>query len=239
MIPKIIHYAWFGRNPKSELIRKCIASWSKYNPDYKIIEWNEDNYNVNSIPYVSEAYKQKKWAFVADYAKFDILNQYGGIILDTDVEFLKPLPDNMLESEAFCAFECSRGVAPGLIYASEPHQRILEQVIEEYKGRSFSTNNTVGDITTAILKQNGLVIIDSFQKINGVDVYPNEYFCAFDHETQHFTITDNTVSIHHYTASWSNWKRKAHFKMIWLLAELLGPSTYLKLKHKFYHPKKD
>ena len=85
MIPKVIHYCWFGGNPKNEVIEKCIDSWKRYCPDYKIIEWNESNYNIVKHPFMKKAYDAKKWAFVSDYARVDILNQYGGVYLDTDV----------------------------------------------------------------------------------------------------------------------------------------------------------
>lgn len=100
MIPKKIHYCWFGRNPLPELARRCIESWKKYCPDYEIIEWNEDNYDINKIPYVKEAYQAKKWAFVTDYVRLDVVNKFGGIYLDTDVELLKSL-DSLLKYKAF------------------------------------------------------------------------------------------------------------------------------------------
>ena len=104
MIPKIIHYCWFGRNPLPELARKCIASWRKYLPDYEIKEWNEDNFDVNIIPYTAEAYAQKKYAFVSDYARFWILYRYGGIYFDTDVEVIRPL-DDIIARGCFMGFE--------------------------------------------------------------------------------------------------------------------------------------
>ena len=105
MIPKRIHYCWFGNNPKPRLIQKCIASWKRMLPDWEISEWNETNYDVTKNAYIAEAYKQKKWAFVVDYARFDILNQYGGVFLDTDVELLKPIPDSFLAYQAFTGFD--------------------------------------------------------------------------------------------------------------------------------------
>lgn len=104
MIPKIIHYCWFGRGPLPELAQKCIASWKKYLPDYEIKEWNEDNFDVNIIPYTAEAYKAKKYAFVSDYARFWILYQYGGIYFDTDVEVIRPM-DDIIERGNFMGFE--------------------------------------------------------------------------------------------------------------------------------------
>lgn len=104
MIPKIIHYCWFGRGPLPELAQKCIASWKKYLPDYEIKEWNEDNFDVNIIPYTAEAYQAKKYAFVSDYARFWILYQYGGIYFDTDVEVIRPM-DDIISKGNFMGFE--------------------------------------------------------------------------------------------------------------------------------------
>lgn len=104
MIPKIIHYCWFGRNPLPPLAQECIASWRKYLPDYEIKEWNEDNFDVNAIPYTAEAYRQKKYAFVSDYARFWIMYHYGGLYFDTDVEVIRPL-DDIIAAGNFMGFE--------------------------------------------------------------------------------------------------------------------------------------
>ena len=107
-IPHIIHYCWFGRNPKSELVLNCIESWKKYLPGYEIREWNEDNYDVTQVNFVKEAYENQKWAFVSDYVRFDVLYQFGGIYFDTDVELLKPIPEEILAKRAFTGFESVR-----------------------------------------------------------------------------------------------------------------------------------
>lgn len=233
MIPHVIHYCWFGYNEKAKLIKKCIESWKKFHPDWEIIEWNEDNYDVNKIPYIQEAYKQKKWAFVVDFARFDILNQYGGVFLDTDVEFLKPIPEEYMEFEAFSGFESGRGgVAPGLIYAAEPNQKMLNKIIDEYSKRDFSTEQTIVDIVTSLLKEDGLVMNNQYQVVNGTVIFPQEYFCCFDHETQSFEITSKTISIHHYFASWSPFHRRAKYRIIKYGAKILGKERYKKLKTK-------
>lgn len=230
MIPKVIHYCWFGYAKKPKLIQKCIDSWSKYHPDWKVIEWNETNYDFNKIPYIKEAYTQKKWAFVVDYARFDILNEYGGVFLDTDVEFLKPIPEEFLTHEAFTGFESEKRVAPGLIYASIPGQKLLKNILEVYEEKTFTMEETIVDIVTEILKQHGLSENNTLQEIDGVTVFPKEYFCCFNFETQAFEITENTVSIHHYFASWTPWYKKLHFKCIKYAAKILGKERYMKLK---------
>ena len=160
MIPHKIHYCWFGHNRKPKLINKCIESWRRYFPDWEIIEWNESNYDVNKNQYIAEAYRQKKWAFVVDYARFDILNNRGGIFLDTDVEFLKPIPQEFLYYEAFTGFESEATVNPGLIYASVPKQDILIKIMSVYERKEFGSKvdgrmEKIVDIVTGVLKENG------------------------------------------------------------------------------------
>ena len=169
MIPKIIHYCWFGRNPLPVLAQKCIASWKKYLPDYEIKEWNEDNFDVNIIPYTAEAYAQKKYAFVSDYARFWILYRYGGIYFDTDVEVIRPI-DDIIARGNFMGFEtdpnpkkgnASEGsVAPGLGLGVTPGLGLMKKMLDYYDGKHFvleanaSEQITVVDICTEVLKDN-------------------------------------------------------------------------------------
>lgn len=237
MIPKIVHYCWFGNNPKSKLIKKCIASWKKYLPDWEIIEWNESNYDVYKNEYVSSAYNNQKWAFVVDFARFDILNQYGGVFLDADVELLKTIPEALLEHKAFTGFETGRTVAPGLIFASVVGHPMLREIIEVYGTKKYGEKingktETIVDIVTDILDKNGLIKNNQLQSVKGIVVYPQEYFCCFNHETQNFDIKEETISIHHYAASWSTWYRRLYFKMIKIAAKVLGKERYLRIKRK-------
>lgn len=232
MIPRIIHYCWFGNKKKPHLIRKCINSWKQIHPDWVVIEWNESNYDVNKIPYIKEAYEKKKWAFVVDYARFDILNEYGGIFLDTDVELLKRIPDELLQHEAFTGFESIDKVAPGLIYASIPKQKLLADIMNIYESKNFSLDENIVSIVTGILKSHGLRCNNTFQSIDGVAVYPSDFFCCYDFETQSFSITPETISIHHYFASWFPWYKKMYFKCIKYAAIVLGKERYMKLKRK-------
>ena len=235
MIPHKIHYCWFGNNPKSKLICKCISSWKKFFPDWEIIEWNESNYDVNKNEYISQAYKQKKWAFVVDYARFDILNECGGIFFDTDVEVLRSLPEKFLEYHAFTGFESDYTVNPGLVFAAEPHQPMLQKIMSAYRNKQFGEKiegrmENIVDIVTSVLDHNGLIRNNTFQIVSGVAVFPKEYFCCFNHEIQAFEIGENTISIHHYVASWSPWYRRAYFRTIKYTARLLGKKRYLKCK---------
>ena len=210
----------------------CIATWEKYFPGWKIKEWNEDNYNVRAIPYIQEAYEAKKWAFVADYARFDVLYQYGGIYLDTDVEFIKPLPRHFLQLKGFTGFECTGIVAPGLIFAVEKNFPILNEIIDQYKTEHFEIRadgiyKTVNLHVTEILQKEGLKTDNTLQTVAGLTVFPSEYFCGYDTDIHEPDITCNTICWHHYFASWSKVPFKSKIQNI--LKKAIGKNNYKKL----------
>lgn len=219
MIPKIIHYCWFGRNPLPKLAQKCIASWKKFFPDYEIKEWNEDNFDVNIIPYTQQAYEAKKYAFVSDYARFWILYHYGGVYFDTDVEVIKPM-DGIIERGAFMGRE--RGtdgmVAPGLGLGVEAFHPLYKAMIDKYFPLSFSDNEgklntkTVVYYMSELLSEHNLQKENSLQVIDGITIYPQEYFCPMDSTSGLIDITKETVSIHWYNCSWMN-----HYSLRFLL----------------------
>lgn len=208
---KIIHYCWFGQNPLSDLAIKCIKSWKKYCPTYEIKEWNESNFDVNCCSYVSEAYKAKKWAFVSDYVRFKILYEFGGLYFDTDVELIKPI-DSIIAMGPFMGCEKSVNqviqVAPGLGLAVEPHHPFYKEILDDYEHSHFTNADgtssylTVVIRTTNTLKRHGLKDINTIQTINGINIYPCDFFCPLDYNTNELKITDNTISIHWYDASW-------------------------------------
>ena len=213
MIPKIIHYCWFGGNPLPELAQKCIASWRKYLPDYEIKQWDESNFDVNIIPYTAEAYKQKKYAFVSDYARFWILYKYGGIYFDTDVEVIRPM-DEIIAKGNFMGFEKDHklgdaiSVAPGLGLGVNPGLGLIQELLEYYQNLQFTFNPngkdqvTIVGITTDILLKHGLKYVPGIQNVADVTIYPSEYFCPINITTKRLHITKNTCTIHHYAASW-------------------------------------
>lgn len=215
MIPKIIHYCWFGRNPLPESAKKCINSWRKYLPDYEIKEWNEDNFDVNIIPYTKEAYEAKKYAFVSDYARFWILYHYGGVYFDTDVEVIKPL-DDIVERGAFLGIEqgpamhTRPSVAPGLGMGAFSGQQFYKDMLDYYASLSFylpdGTLNTatIVEYTTLKLYELGMKESNSLQLVGDIWIYPADVFCPMDSTTGIIRITDESVSIHHYDASWLN-----------------------------------
>lgn len=227
MIPKVIHYCWFGRNPLPPLAVKCIESWKKYLPDYEIKEWNEDNFDVNIIPYTREAYEARKYAFVSDYARFYILYHHGGLYFDTDVEVIRPM-DDIVERGPFmgCENEAGQGagatapaVAPGLGLGCNPGLGLYAEILELYSGLQFKRTDgglnlkTVVEYTTELLVSKGLKNVNDIQCIADVLIYPKEYFCPMDYETNKLKITENTRSIHHYAASWINWKMRLKIKL--------------------------
>lgn len=210
MIPKTIHYCWFGKKPLPELALKCIASWRKYLPDYEIIEWNENNFDVYQIPYTKQAYKCKKYAFVSDYARFKILYEHGGIYFDTDVEVIRPL-DDIIEQGAFFGCENVRNeyfCAPGLGFACNPGLDICKEMLDYYENAKFILPNgqynlkTVVRIITAILQKKGVSCSSEIVKYNSISFYPPNYFCPINYYTNETRITDKTRTIHHYAASW-------------------------------------
>ena len=220
MIPKIIHYCWFGRNPLPQLGQKCIASWEKYLPDYEIKEWNEDNFDINAIEYTKEAYAAKKYAFVSDYARFWILYQYGGLYFDTDVEIIRPI-DDIVKRGAFMGCETNGGkdsqisVAPGLGLGFEKGNSLLKELIDLYSNMHFlkedgtpNLSTTIVGHTTEYLKTKGLKNTSGVQEVEGIFIYPSEYFCPINVVTDKLHVSENTRSIHHYAATWQTKKFK-------------------------------
>lgn len=232
MIPKTIHYCWFGGNPLPELAKKCIESWKKYCPDYEIIEWNETNYDVNKCAYMKEAYQSKKWSFVSDYARFDIIYNHGGIYLDTDVEIIRSL-DGFLENRVFMGFESENYVNPGLIIGGEKGSREIECIMHWYETHHFMKESGEIDLTaipaivTKILDGMGLRKEQSVQLLNGaLTIYPKDYFCPMDYYTGDIVITENTHTIHHYCASWLNDRTKKWLLLGRRLYKSLSPAAY-------------
>lgn len=206
MIPKIIHYCWFGPNDKPELALKCIDSWKKYCNEYQLIEWNEQNFDINSNPYVKEAYESKRYAFVTDYVRLYALYTYGGVYMDTDVEVVKNI-DCFLKYEAFSGFESMDRVPTGIMACRQGFP-LFGELKDYYIGRHFMSQDGKPDLTTNvqtitnILGKKGLVKNNSFQEISGFALFPSEYFSPKDFESGKLTITENTYTIHHYNGSW-------------------------------------
>ena len=228
MIPKIIHYCWFGRNPLPELAVRCIASWKKFLPDYELKEWNEDNFDVNIISYRKEAYQQKKYAFVSDYARLWILYHYGGIYFDTDVEVIRPLndiighgnfmgfeldPDGVNTPGKFAPKYCF-SVALGLGMGISKNHPFIKRLLGLYETLDFNGAvlnpwfKTIVAYTTEALMEDGLQNIKGIQQIGDLTIYPHEYFAPINVVTGRLHITPNTRTIHRYMGSWNGNRQK-------------------------------
>ncbi len=221
MIPKVIHYCWFGRNPLPKSALKCIASWREYLPDYEIKEWNEDNYDVNRIPYTAEAYAAKKYAFVSDYARFEILYRYGGLYFDTDVEVIKPMDDIVADGpfmgceidptdgkNCYVAPGLGLGVNPGLGLGVNPGLGLYKEIIDHYKDLHYAVDGQITETATVVthctevLRCHGLQDVKGIQRVAGVTIYPKCYFNPLDDATGRLDITPETHSIHWYSKTW-------------------------------------
>lgn len=218
MIPKLIHYCWFSGNPKPTSVQKCIDSWRKFLPDYQIIEWNEDNFNIKkSISYVKEAYSSKKWAFVTDYVRLKVLFEQGGIYFDTDVEVFKGF-DDLLDNRCFLGFESNDYICTATI-GCEPHNSFIKIFLESYDSRFFinadgsydtATTNVVA--ITKLLLDSGLRRNGKQQQLKDVTIYPQHYFASNDFINIFHKYSSNIYSYHHCQASWYKSERDGSFK---------------------------
>ena len=234
-IPHIIHYCWFGRNPKPKLLKKCIKSWKKYMPDFEIKEWNEDNFDINMNKYVKEAYSKKKYAFVSDVARLQIMYEYGGIYLDTDVELLRRIPNEVLKTGYF-AKETETTIATGLGFACHPKCKLIKKMLDEYNDISFLKENGEFNLTTCLehnqnaLRKIGIEITKETDNIKGIPVFSSEFFCGYDIHNNHYMITNNTISVHHYNASWVSPKNKAILRVKRIISKIIGKNNYEKIR---------
>ena len=222
MIPKTIHYCWFGGKPKPKSVQRCIGSWRKFCPDYEVKEWNEGNFDVYVLPYTRDAYQAGKYAFVSDVARFQVLYQEGGVYFDTDVEVIRPI-DDLVERGAFMGWEKADAsgnmhVAPGLGLAAPKHFPFYKEVLDGFASLPYYLENgqwnpyTMIPLVTDLLKQKGLRVDGTFQNVNVINIYPADYLCPMDSLTGKIELTDNTHTIHHYSMSWlpklSQWRVK-------------------------------
>lgn len=230
MIPKVIHYCWFGGKPLPESVKKNIASWKKFCPDYEIKQWSEDNYDVNKYQYTMEAYHQKRYAFVTDVARLDIIYHEGGIYLDTDVELIKSL-NPLLDNGLFLGMETGGRVATGLGIGAEKGHKILKENLNLYENIPFSSDITCVTYTTNLLKKYGLKKANVIQNIEGALILPTEYLAPLNYGTNRLRITPNTYAIHHYDSSWKNSNDHfIRFKII--LRKWISDELYEKIKNK-------
>jgi len=218
-IPKVIHYCWFGKNPLPKRYKKWMSSWKKYCSDYQIIEWNETNYDITKNKYMKQAYDAKKWGFISDYARLDIIYEHGGIYLDTDVELIRSL-DDFLYQKGFCGFQDDLRVATGLGIGAIKNLNIIGELRDIYNYIEFiKSDGTLNlkacpDYQTEFLKGKGLVQNGEFQEIEELNVYPVTFFCGIMALGGRKIITENTVSIHHFDGSWVDAEKKKKIETI-------------------------
>lgn len=229
MIPKVIHYCWFGDNEPPKIVNECIESWKKILPDYEIRKWNESNYDVNKTLFTEEAYIFRNFAFVSDYARWDILYNYGGIYLDTDVLLIKDLTP-LLEKGNFGGTNIGGGFASGLIVALEPKSAIAREMMKLYETTNFTHHRGQPHFVNCVKRETELLAKHGFkhntkekQEVAGLTIYPTEYFSPYNPHTGETKITDNTYAIHQYTGTWMP---------SWLLKTVMANNANIKKHYK-------
>lgn len=242
MIPKIIHYCWFGGGPLPQEAKRCIESWKKFFPDYIIKHWDESNFDVTANSFVADAYKAKKYAFVSDYARFAILYEYGGLYFDTDVEIIQPM-DDIVSQGAFMGCELSPTVhdntilvAAGLGLGVEAGHPIYKELLDEYQQMAFADKfgkptKTVVHVGTEVLKRHGLQNTDQIQQVEGIWIYPKPYFCPIDYDG-HLHLSPCTRSIHYYAGTWRSPFYNKMRKWTLQLMGVKGKERIARLLHK-------
>lgn len=234
-IPKILNYCWFGKGEKSKLIQFCISTWEKMLPEYEIIEWNENNFDINLAPvYVKQAYQCKKYAFVSDYVRIQVLYNYGGIYLDTDVEVVKSLRD-ILDNETFVSGFVTENLLTAAFIASVPRHPFLAEFIRIYDNRSFQLEDgrldivPINDYLTALAINYGLKDNNTLQMIDAhMKIYPVEYFTGYDMFNSHIKKTEHTYMIHHMMGTWLEKSFSDTLKMSFkkMLIKIMGPDRF-------------
>lgn len=239
-IPKIIHYCWFGEKKKSKLIKKCISSWKKYNPEYTIVEWNEKNINLSCNAYIKEAYENKKWAFVADYVRLYVVYNKGGIYLDTDVELIKGL-DDFLSYDAFFSVERNGNINTGLGFGAKIGNKTVKKLMDSYENIHFCNKETGKLDFTPCTHRNTETIESMYgnikDKINSrlndnVIILDSDFFCPYNQKTGEMNKTSNTVGIHWYSASWRSKSINYREKFLRPFKRIIGEKYFDYFKRK-------
>ena len=232
MIEKKIHYCWFGGNELPTKAKRCIKSWKKYFPDYEIIEWNEKNFDINFNNYAKEAYLNKKYAFFTDVARLYIIYHNGGIYFDVEVEVIKKFDNDILSNEAFFGLETENNVNTGIGFGAEADNRIVRDMIREYDELLDGQHGIIGCpiLNTKALVRKGLIQNGKKQNVEGVVIYPSDYFNPYDDPTGMLTKTENTYSIHWYGKSWMDKKTVIGSKLLQPVHRIFGKELLKKFK---------
>jgi hypothetical protein len=234
-IPRIIHYCWFGGKEKPELVKRCIESWKRNLADYKIVEWNENNFDIKSNSYVQEAYEAGKFAFVSDYVRVYALNFYGGIYLDTDVEVFKPF-DDLLHHTSFWGFEQENFIATSTIGA-EKGNHLIKIFFDTYSNKKFiKTDGTFNDLTNVAMISNllenlGIKLNGQYQEIPDIGVfYPQTYFSPFDYINCRNVFSEKTYTLHHFYKSWLPLRSRVKASLKVVLSKIIGGENIYKIR---------
>lgn len=234
MIPKIIHYCWFGRGEKPKLAQKCIASWKKYCPDYEIIEWNEDNFDLDYNGYTRYCYDNKKWAFLSDFVRLVVIAEHGGLYFDTDVELLKN-PDALLQYGAFYGFENDSNVNTGEGFGSEAEHPTVVAMLRLYEAIKPNSDGSYPVVAcpalnTQALLPFGLKLDGSRQNIARAEILPVEYLNPYDDPTGRLNKTKNTISVHWYSKSWMSKGTILRSKLMKPLHRIFGVDAFKRFR---------
>lgn len=231
MIPKTIHYCWFGGKELPKSARKYMRTWAKHLPDYKVVEWNESNFDINMLPFTREAYAQKKYAFVSDYVRLYALYHHGGIYFDTDVEVLKSF-DDLLDAPGFIGYDSDDCLGTAVM-AAEAGNKLIGQFLEHYQQRHFDDKNIIPNtkVLSKILREHGVVLDNTFCNVdNALYLYPIDYFIVKTFEDFRMHQTENSYSIHHYEASWFSLFGRLRLKVLKNIGQN-GRDTYHTIAH--------
>ena len=229
MIPNVIHYCWFGRGNKPKLAERCIESWRKYCPDYRIIEWNEDNFDIGMNPYTRMCHREKKYAFLSDYTRLVVVERYGGIYFDTDVELIRAL-DELREYPSYFGFEDSAHIATGLGFGAEASNPVVRTMLEEYQILLDGTHGTIGCpiLNTRALEKHGLRLDGTRQSLTCAEILPAEYLNPYDDPTGRLHLTPHTYSIHWFGKSWMDKRTVFRSRLTRPLHRWLGKDRFRK-----------
>ena len=236
-IPKIVHYCWFGGKEKPDSVKKCIESWKRYLPDYELMEWNENNFNIDKLQYTKEAYEAGKYAFVSDVARIEALYQYGGFYMDTDVEVLKSFTP-LLDSRCVLGMEEKEYVATSFMAFEKGHP-LVKQFLDLYKNLTFLdekgqiiTGTNVAKLTNMLIEK-GLVQENHYQELeDGIKIYPKEFFSPYDYINCYYNITENSYCVHHFAVTWMSKKEQVKKGIKKKIVKVLGPERMNKFREK-------
>lgn len=230
MIPKKIHYCWFGEKPIPKNLKRYIRSWSEYCPNYEIILWNESNFDIKSHPFVREAYDAKAWAFVSDYARLKVIYDEGGIYLDTDVELLKTL-DSLLDNECYIGIQQNGNRCnTGLGFGAEAHNPVVKEMLRIYDNTVFDDKCRLKfecpKLNTQVIELLGEYNLEEVTYLDNITVYPSRYLDPISTGKTENLLCEDSISIHHYCASWAGWREQ--FKRS--IVTFIGDEKYYRIK---------